>query len=109
VQPVSALALSDRFIPALKRFRLATMRRIVHRWRRDVRKLFGRSRLLTSRESGSTPRWVIEAFRATLIERGVPATVRLTRGRDIAAACGRLAASAAAPAPQRPVGATNRR
>ena len=35
----------------------------------------------------------IEAFRAELVRRGVPATVRLTRGRDIAAACGQLAAS----------------
>jgi 23S rRNA (adenine2503-C2)-methyltransferase len=37
----------------------------------------------------------IEAFRVALVERGVPATVRLTRGRDIAAACGQLAAKAA--------------
>ena len=28
----------------------------------------------------------------------MPATVRLTRGRDIAAACGQLAAAASAPA-----------
>jgi 23S rRNA (adenine2503-C2)-methyltransferase len=54
-------------------------------------------------------REAIEVFRTTLIERGVPATVRLTRGRDIAAACGQLAASEAASVPQRPVGATNRR
>jgi 23S rRNA (adenine2503-C2)-methyltransferase len=37
----------------------------------------------------------IEAFRAALESRGVPVTVRLTRGRDIAAACGQLAAKAA--------------
>jgi 23S rRNA (adenine2503-C2)-methyltransferase len=37
----------------------------------------------------------IAAFRATLEAQGIPATVRLTRGRDIAAACGQLAASAA--------------
>jgi 23S rRNA (adenine2503-C2)-methyltransferase len=37
----------------------------------------------------------IEAFRAALDSRGIPVTVRLTRGRDIAAACGQLAASAA--------------
>jgi len=37
----------------------------------------------------------IAAFRAVLESRGVPATVRLTRGRDIAAACGQLAARAA--------------
>jgi len=37
----------------------------------------------------------IDAFRAALTERGVPATVRLTRGRDIDAACGQLAVKAA--------------
>jgi 23S rRNA (adenine2503-C2)-methyltransferase len=37
----------------------------------------------------------IAAFRAALESRGVPVTVRLTRGRDIEAACGQLAASAA--------------
>jgi 23S rRNA (adenine2503-C2)-methyltransferase len=37
----------------------------------------------------------IAAFHATLEANGVPATVRLTRGRDIAAACGQLAARAA--------------
>jgi 23S rRNA (adenine2503-C2)-methyltransferase len=40
---------------------------------------------------GST-REAIAAFRAVLESRGVRATVRLTRGRDIAAACGQLAA-----------------
>jgi 23S rRNA (adenine2503-C2)-methyltransferase len=34
----------------------------------------------------------IAAFRAALEARGIPATVRLTRGRDIDAACGQLAA-----------------
>jgi 23S rRNA (adenine2503-C2)-methyltransferase len=38
----------------------------------------------------------IAAFRAALESRGVAVTVRLTRGRDIAAACGQLAAHAAA-------------
>jgi 23S rRNA (adenine2503-C2)-methyltransferase len=42
---------------------------------------------------GSSPK-AIEAFRAELERRGVGATVRLTRGRDIAAACGQLAAVA---------------
>jgi 23S rRNA (adenine2503-C2)-methyltransferase len=37
----------------------------------------------------------IDVFRAALESRGIPATVRLTRGRDIAAACGQLAATAA--------------
>jgi 23S rRNA (adenine2503-C2)-methyltransferase len=42
---------------------------------------------------GST-RAAIEAFRSTLAAAGVPVTVRLTRGRDIEAACGQLAAAA---------------
>jgi 23S rRNA (adenine2503-C2)-methyltransferase len=44
--------------------------------------------------SGSSPK-AIEAFRAELERHGVGATVRLTRGRDIAAACGQLAAAGA--------------
>ena len=43
---------------------------------------------------GST-REAIAAFAEVLHEKGVPATVRLTRGRDIAAACGQLAAGPA--------------
>jgi 23S rRNA (adenine2503-C2)-methyltransferase len=39
-------------------------------------------------------RQAIEAFRAVLEEHGIGATVRLTRGRDIDAACGQLAAKA---------------
>jgi len=42
--------------------------------------------------TASTPR-AIEAFAQTLRKAGVPATVRLTRGRDIEAACGQLAAA----------------
>ncbi|HWE11097.1 MAG TPA: 23S rRNA (adenine(2503)-C(2))-methyltransferase RlmN [Solirubrobacteraceae bacterium] len=41
---------------------------------------------------GSSPK-AIEAFRAELERHGVGATVRLTRGRDIDAACGQLAAA----------------
>jgi 23S rRNA (adenine2503-C2)-methyltransferase len=53
--------------------------------------------------TGST-RGAIDAFKTALEERGVRATVRLTRGRDIDAACGQLAArtpaaAAASPAP----------
>jgi 23S rRNA (adenine2503-C2)-methyltransferase len=44
---------------------------------------------------GSSPK-AIEAFRAELERHGIGATVRLTRGRDIDAACGQLAAAAAA-------------
>ena len=39
----------------------------------------------------------IAAFAATLARRRIRATVRLTRGQDIAAACGQLAATAAGP------------
>jgi 23S rRNA (adenine2503-C2)-methyltransferase len=39
-------------------------------------------------------REAIERFREVLLRAGIPATVRLTRGRDIAAACGQLAAEA---------------
>ncbi len=47
----------------------------------------------TGSYDGSSPER-IEAFRAILAEHRLGATVRLTRGRDIAAACGQLAASA---------------
>jgi 23S rRNA (adenine2503-C2)-methyltransferase len=47
----------------------------------------------TGAYEGSPPER-IERFRAILGEHGIPATVRLTRGRDIEAACGQLAASA---------------
>jgi len=42
---------------------------------------------------GSTPK-AIEAFRSELERHGIGATVRLTRGRDIDAACGQLAVRA---------------
>ena len=38
-------------------------------------------------------RETIERFKQVLTRAGVPATVRLTRGRDIEAACGQLAAT----------------
>jgi 23S rRNA (adenine2503-C2)-methyltransferase len=48
----------------------------------------------TGMYSGSS-REAIAAFKAILDEARVPTTVRLTRGRDIAAACGQLAAQSA--------------
>jgi 23S rRNA (adenine2503-C2)-methyltransferase len=42
--------------------------------------------------TGSSPK-AIAAFEAELKRGGIPTTVRLTRGRDIAAACGQLAAA----------------
>jgi 23S rRNA (adenine2503-C2)-methyltransferase len=47
-------------------------------------------------EYRGSSREAIERFRGTLMNRGIHATVRLTRGRDIDAACGQLAAKAAA-------------
>jgi len=47
-------------------------------------------------EFRSSSRESIAAFRSVLESHGVPATVRLTRGREIAAACGQLAAAAGA-------------
>jgi 23S rRNA (adenine2503-C2)-methyltransferase len=49
----------------------------------------------TGAYDGSSP-VRIERFRAILAEAGLTATVRLTRGRDIEAACGQLAAAGAA-------------
>jgi 23S rRNA (adenine2503-C2)-methyltransferase len=49
----------------------------------------------TASEFEGSSRESIAAFRLTLEAQGVPVTVRLTRGRDIAAACGQLAAGAA--------------
>jgi 23S rRNA (adenine2503-C2)-methyltransferase len=46
-----------------------------------------------SRYTGSTPK-AIDAFRSELERHGIDATVRLTRGREIDAACGQLAARA---------------
>ncbi len=45
----------------------------------------------TDSDFEGSSREAIAAFRRALEERGVPATVRLTRGRDIDAACGQLA------------------
>ena len=44
--------------------------------------------------AGSSPE-AIAAFKAVLEDAGIPTTIRLTRGRDIDAACGQLAAKAA--------------
>jgi 23S rRNA (adenine2503-C2)-methyltransferase len=49
----------------------------------------------TGMYDGSSPE-AIEAFRAVLEEHGIRATVRLTRGREIDAACGQLAVKAEA-------------
>ena len=48
----------------------------------------------TPGEFSGSSREAIDAFRRVLRDRGIPTTVRLTRGRDIEAACGQLAAAA---------------
>jgi 23S rRNA (adenine2503-C2)-methyltransferase len=53
-----------------------------------------------SRFQGSSPK-AIEAFKAELERHGLTATVRLTRGRDIDAACGQLAARSQSTNPAR--------
>jgi 23S rRNA (adenine2503-C2)-methyltransferase len=49
----------------------------------------------TDSEYEGSSRAAISAFQSVLEKRGLESTVRLTRGRDIAAACGQLAAQAA--------------
>jgi 23S rRNA (adenine2503-C2)-methyltransferase len=46
----------------------------------------------TGSDYKGSSREAVAAFKAQLDQAGVPATIRLTRGRDIAAACGQLAA-----------------
>jgi 23S rRNA (adenine2503-C2)-methyltransferase len=48
-----------------------------------------------------SPRERVERFQRLLLDRGLNATIRESRGRDIAAACGQLAARAAQAAPPR--------
>lgn len=56
----------------------------------------------TGRYEGSS-RQAIESFKAVLDRARIPATVRLTRGRDIEAACGQLATAARSrPTPKTP-------
>jgi 23S rRNA (adenine2503-C2)-methyltransferase len=52
----------------------------------------------TATEFEASSNRAMDAFRAALEGRGLRATIRLTRGRDIEAACGQLAGSATAPA-----------
>jgi 23S rRNA (adenine2503-C2)-methyltransferase len=56
---------------------------------------------------GASSREAIAAFKAVLDRARIPATVRLTRGRDIAAACGQLAAAPRAGRAATPVGVTS--
>jgi 23S rRNA (adenine2503-C2)-methyltransferase len=53
-------------------------------------------------------RKAIDAFKAVLDRRGIPSTVRLTRGRDIEAACGQLASAPRQAAARRTAGKRSR-
>ena len=55
----------------------------------------------TGTDYKGSSREAIAAFKARLDQAGVPATVRLTRGRDIAAACGQLVAETTKRRPRR--------
>jgi 23S rRNA (adenine2503-C2)-methyltransferase len=55
----------------------------------------------TASDFTGSSREAIDAFRGALAANGIDATVRLTRGRDIAAACGQLAAQDGEPLPAR--------
>ena len=92
VEYVMLAGVNDRYQQALALARLLAPRR--HTADRPIFKVnlipynpIGES----DRFTGSS-RAAIAAFAAALSEHGVPATVRLTRGREIDAACGQLAA-----------------
>ncbi len=91
VEYVMLAGVNDRYEQALALARLLT--------RDDDRTPIFKVNLIPFNPSGSefrgSGRESIAAFRAALESRGVPVTVRLTRGRDIDAACGQLAAAEA--------------
>jgi 23S rRNA (adenine2503-C2)-methyltransferase len=92
VEYVMLAGVNDRHEQALALARVLTGRG------RDRRSIFKVNLIPynpTASEFEGSSREAIEAFRATLEEQDIPVTVRLTRGRDIAAACGQLAATAA--------------
>jgi 23S rRNA (adenine2503-C2)-methyltransferase len=87
VEYVMLAGVNDRYQQALELARVLTPREAF------------KVNLIPYNPSGSrfegSGREAIAAFRAALESRGVRVTVRLTRGRDIDAACGQLAAAAA--------------
>ncbi len=91
VEYVMLAGVNDRYAQALALARLL-------RGERERRSIF-KVNLIPYNPTGArlrgSSRESIEAFRGVLEANGVPATVRLTRGRDIDAACGQLAARAA--------------
>jgi 23S rRNA (adenine2503-C2)-methyltransferase len=91
IEYVMLAGVNDRYEQAMALARLLN-------GKRDQAPIF-KVNLIPFNPSGSefdgSGRESIAAFRTALEAQGVPVTVRLTRGRDIAAACGQLAASAA--------------
>jgi 23S rRNA (adenine2503-C2)-methyltransferase len=90
VEYVMLAGVNDRYEQAL------ALARVLSRGRADGPPMF-KVNLIPYNPTGAhsyrgSSRESIAAFRAALEARGIPATVRLTRGRDIDAACGQLAA-----------------
>jgi 23S rRNA (adenine2503-C2)-methyltransferase len=96
VEYVMLAGVNDRYEQALALARLLS--------REDDRSPVFKVNLIPFNPSGSefngSGRESIAAFRVALESRGVPVTVRLTRGRDIDAACGQLAARAGQAGPE---------
>jgi 23S rRNA (adenine2503-C2)-methyltransferase len=92
VEYVMLAGVNDRYEQAL------ALARVLARVREDEPQVF-KVNLIPYNPTDSpyegSSRESIAAFRAALDQHGVEATVRLTRGRDIDAACGQLAARAA--------------
>jgi len=89
VEYVMLDGVNDRYEQAL------ALARLLRPPRRDEQSIFKVNLIPynpTDSEFDGSSRESIAAFQAALESNGVPATVRLTRGRDIAAACGQLAA-----------------
>jgi 23S rRNA (adenine2503-C2)-methyltransferase len=96
VEYVMLAAVNDRYEQAVALARLLAPRRADEQQMFKVNLIPYNPTDVGGREpyKGSS-REAIAAFKAALEERGVAATIRLTRGRDIDAACGQLAARAA--------------
>jgi 23S rRNA (adenine2503-C2)-methyltransferase len=98
VEYVMLAGVNDRYEQALALARLLSGAGAGPRRARDAQPIFKVNLIpynpTCSPYEGSS-RESIAAFRSALEAQGVPVTVRLTRGRDIAAACGQLAATAA--------------
>ncbi len=89
VEYVMLAGVNDRYEQAL------SLARLLAPLRREDPKVFKVNLIPynpTDSPYGGSSRESIAAFRTALVNHGVDATVRLTRGRDIDAACGQLAA-----------------